>query len=181
MYEVEFYSLQTYKARTSIKNHGRCENVRLSSPSIESTVWGFGGGLIIARKQLALSVFTERYLFNPQLTNELPHHYHLDESTFNFRGIRCIFSFYRNSCKQTMLTQMRRRVLLWVYTVCLCPKNRTPYCTNSQNMDFTFMQLLAGGSDRINDGSRVYSLISWCCIGVSRPFDTCQVISGADS
>ena len=30
---------------------------------------------------------------NPHLPNGLSHHYHLDESTFNFRGIRNIFLF----------------------------------------------------------------------------------------
>ena len=31
-------------------------------------------------------------IINPHLPNGLSHHYHLDESTFNFRGIRSIFS-----------------------------------------------------------------------------------------
>ena len=30
---------------------------------------------------------------NPLVTNELSHNYHLDESTFNFRGIGSDFSF----------------------------------------------------------------------------------------
>ena len=34
------------------------------------------------------------YLINPHLPNGLSHHYHLDKSTFNFRGIRSIFSVF---------------------------------------------------------------------------------------
>ena len=33
-------------------------------------------------------------LINPHLSNGLSHHYHLDESTFNFRGIRSFFVFF---------------------------------------------------------------------------------------
>ena len=66
--------------------------------------------------------------FNPHLPNGLSHHYHLDVSTFNFRGIRSSFHFYfifyRNSCEQTVWSQMR--CLIWVYTVCICPKKKTP-------------------------------------------------------
>ena len=32
---------------------------------------------------------------------------------------------YRNSCKQTVKTLIRPRVLIWVCTVCICPKNVT--------------------------------------------------------
>ena len=32
-------------------------------------------------------------MFNPLVPNGLSHHYHLDESTLNFRGIRSNFSF----------------------------------------------------------------------------------------
>ena len=31
--------------------------------------------------------------FNPYLTNGFAHHYHLDESTFVFRGVGCDFYF----------------------------------------------------------------------------------------
>ena len=42
---------------------------------------------------------------NPYKTNELAHHYHLDETTFSFRGLRSDFvflsHFFRISSKQT--------------------------------------------------------------------------------
>ena len=33
------------------------------------------------------------FVFNPHFPNGFSHHYHLDESNFNFKGIRSIFSF----------------------------------------------------------------------------------------
>ena len=54
-------------------------------------------------------------------------------SQFPFLGLLGgIFLFYSNFnrtlCKQTVGTLVRRRILrrlVWVYTVCLCPKERT--------------------------------------------------------
>ena len=73
---------------------------------------------------------------NPHLPNELSHPYQLDESIFHLSGVFGVlflflsyFFFYRNSCEQTVNTLTRCRVLrrlIWVYTVCLCPKNGTP-------------------------------------------------------
>ena len=67
---------------------------------------------------------------NPHLPNGLFHPYQLDESISNFRVSGLLFHlcliFNRNSCKQTVKTLIRRRVLrrlIWVCTVCLCPKN----------------------------------------------------------
>ena len=50
--------------------------------------------------------------------------------------------FYRNSCKQTVETQMRMRRHTWVYTVCLCPKIRTPGLYRLMNSDTCFVLLL---------------------------------------
>ena len=57
---------------------------------------------------IAYSLHIQQQLMclNPYVTNGLSHHYHLDESIFNFRGIRGNFHFYFifhwNSCKQTV-------------------------------------------------------------------------------
>ena len=71
---------------------------------------------------------------NPHLPNGLSHPYQLDESFFSFQGcLVYFFHFYqvfdRNSCEQTVETLFKRRILrrlIWVCTVCLCPKNGTP-------------------------------------------------------
>ena len=56
--------------------------------------------------------------------------YQLEGSISIFRGVWCTFfiTFDRNSCKQTVETLIICRVLrrlIWVCTVCLCPKNGT--------------------------------------------------------
>ena len=45
-----------------------------------------------------LSVPEKEISFNPYFPSGSFHSYILDESIFNFRGVRCIFIFDRNSC-----------------------------------------------------------------------------------
>ena len=49
--------------------------------------------LVIVRQTRDLRVPHPECKFNPFLTNGFPHHYHLGESTFVRRGIRCDFYF----------------------------------------------------------------------------------------
>ena len=73
---------------------------------------------------------------NPYMTNGFSHHYHLEESTFIFRGVRSDFYFFISFfdeislCKQNSPRwDMGRRVLrrhIWGYSVCLCPTKGTP-------------------------------------------------------
>ena len=58
---------------------------------------------------------------NPLVTNGLSHHYHLDESTFNFRGSRSVFSFFVES----HVSKQNSPRCDAAYTVCLCPMKRT--------------------------------------------------------
>ena len=72
-------------------------------------------------------------VINPNMPSELVHPYQLDEFISSLRGVWCtffrfIFFFFffcsKNSCQQTVETQIRRRVLrrlIWVCTVCLGP------------------------------------------------------------
>ena len=69
---------------------------------------------------------------NPLVTNGLSHSYHLDGSTFNFRGIGSNFSFlFHFSMKITQanrIAQVGCRILrrhIWGYSVCL--KGRAAY------------------------------------------------------
>ena len=41
--------------------------------------------------------FAQHHRLNPLVMNGLSHPYHLDESTFIFRGFRCDFSFLFHS------------------------------------------------------------------------------------
>ena len=65
------------------------------------------------------------YFINPFTSSGPVHPYQMDESV---RGVWLTFYFYpflnRNSCKQTVSTLIRCRILrhlIWVYTVCLGP------------------------------------------------------------
>ena len=93
--------------------------------SIVRSTWKISTHLCIKTANMKAS-------FNPNLSNGLSHHYHLDESTFNFRGIRSIFFFIFISIfieipvSSVNPDEQRLRRLICVCTVCLCPKNRTP-------------------------------------------------------
>ena len=64
---------------------------------------------------------------NPYLPSGLVHPFHLDESIFNFRGVRCIFLFLSYFCKKFLNANCADpdRRLTWVYAVCLDPKKGT--------------------------------------------------------
>ena len=71
-------------------------------------------------------------------------------SPFPISGVsRVPFRFYfipnRNSCKQTVKTLIRRRILrrlIWVCTVCLGPKNGTPGLYGLMSLIFTKIKFL---------------------------------------
>ena len=77
-------------------------------------------------------VHSMRTAFNPFMPNGISHCDQLEQSISVWRGVRCFFHFYssfnRKSCKQTVETLIRRRILwhlIWVCTICLCPTKRT--------------------------------------------------------
>ena len=71
---------------------------------------------------------------NSNKPNGFSHPYILRESICHLRCVRCIFfifcSLYNwKSCKQTVKTLIRRRImrcLIWFCTVCLCPTKGMP-------------------------------------------------------
>ena len=77
-------------------------------------------------------------MLSGQTLQEPTHPYQLEGSMFNFRGVWCTFSFLfcfkqifllANSEDPDQTPQNRRRILrrlIWVCTVCLCPKNGMP-------------------------------------------------------
>ena len=85
---------------------------------------------------LYMCTFSFSNCFNPWtcLTSGFVHPSHLDESYCMFRGPWWMFSFFlyilhRNSCKQTVLTMFRHRVLQRLNcdcTVCRIPYNGYP-------------------------------------------------------
>ena len=85
----------------------------------------------IIKDILGVVVFRSRQL-NPSLPSGPVHPNRLEESIFNFSVSGVLFHFYfifyRNSCKQTVQTLIRCRVLqrlILVCTVCLGAKNGT--------------------------------------------------------
>ena len=78
-----------------------------------------------------------RTAFNPFMPNGISHRYQLKQSISVLRDVIMlggIFHFYlnfnRKLCKQTVETLIRHCVrlqrLIWVCTICLCPRKRTP-------------------------------------------------------
>ena len=69
-----------------------------------------------------------RTAFNPFMPNGISHRYQLKQSISVLRDVRWYFSFFR-LCKQTVETLIRHRFrparLIWVCTICLCPRKRT--------------------------------------------------------
>ena len=72
-----------------------------------------------------------RTAFNPFMPNGISHHYQLKQSISVLRDV--VFNFYSNFnrklCKQTVETLIRHPVrlqlLIWVCTICLCPRKGT--------------------------------------------------------
>ena len=72
-------------------------------------------------------------VINPNKPNGFSHPYTFGESICHLRGVRCTFFNFCSicnwkSCKQTVTTLIRRRMmrrLTWVCTVCLCPTKGT--------------------------------------------------------
>ena len=73
-----------------------------------------------------------RTAINPFMPNGISHHNQLKQSISVLRDVRCIFHLYSNFntklCKQTVETMIRHHVrlrrLIWVCTICLCPRKR---------------------------------------------------------
>ena len=81
-------------------------------------------------------------IFNPHLPNELSHPYQLDDAIFHLRGLWCTFFIFIIFLIEIPVSkQCRRRVLIWVCTVCLCPKtwDATLIWVNSYTLFFVFV------------------------------------------
>ena len=67
--------------------------------TFKQMAWAAGiaclGGVVGGRRGALLgSIAGENHHFNPLVTNGLSHHYHLDRSTFIFRGISEVFFLF---------------------------------------------------------------------------------------
>ena len=77
------------------------------------------------RRREKITRITAGTVFNPLVTNGLSHPYHLDESTFIFRGIKSKISFLFHFLMK----------FVNAYSVCPCPIKRMPglYRLNDPN------------------------------------------------
>ena len=64
--------------------------------------------------------------FNPNLPNGLSHPYQLNESIFHFWCIFFIFIIFLIEIPVSKQCRPWSDALIWVCTICLCPKNGTP-------------------------------------------------------
>ena len=70
-----------------------------------------------------------RTTFDPFMPNGITQHYQLKQPISVLRDVRWYISFVFKLCKQTVEALIRHRVrlwrLIWVCTICLCPRKRT--------------------------------------------------------